>query len=85
MYVLTDLKEYASHTCILADRHAFVIGNFEVFDDIIKNAASDIAVLASTASADCALDVLGKMSVSVDTKLFNDVCNKAYINFTHFK
>jgi hypothetical protein len=83
--VLTDLKEYASHTGILTDRYVLCICDLEVLDDVIKNALSDLAVLASAAILYCTLNVGGKMIVSIDTKLFNGIDDLLYVNFTHFK
>ena len=84
MYVLADLEEYASHTGILTDRYVLVICDLEVLDDVIKNTLSDLAVLASAAILDCTLNVGGKMSVSIDTKLFYCINDLLYVNFTHF-
>ena len=85
MEVLTDLEEYASHTGILTDRYVLVICDLKVLDDVIKNALSDLAVLASAAILDCTLYVGGKMVVSIDTELFNGIDDLLYVNFAHFR
>jgi hypothetical protein len=83
--VLTDLKEYASHTGILTDRYVLCVCDLKVLDNVIKNALSDLAVLASAAILDRALYVGGKMVVSIDTESFNSIDDLLYVNFTHFK
>jgi len=84
MYVLTDLKEYASHAGILTDRNVLVIRDLEVLDNVIKNTLSDLAVLTSTAILYCTLNIGRKMSVCIDTELFNGIDDLLYVNFTHF-
>ena len=83
--VLTDLEEYASHTGILTDRYVLCVCDLKVLDDVIKNALSDLAVLASAAILDRALYVGGKMIVSIDTESFNSIDDLLYVNFTDFK
>jgi hypothetical protein len=83
--VLTDLEEYTSHTGILTDRYVLCVCDLEVLDNVIKNALSDLAVLASAAILDRALYVGGKMVVSIDTESFNGIDDLLYVNFTHFK
>ena len=82
--VLTDLKEYASHTGILTDRYVLAVRDLEVLDDVIKNSLCDLAVLTSTAILYSTLNVRGKVCISVNTKLLNNVSDLLYVNFAHF-
>src|SRR5699024_6621320 len=83
VHVLADLEEHAGHAGILADRDALAVRNFKVFDDVVENALSDLAVLAGAAGADGALYVLRQVLVRLDAQLLNDVCDLADFNFTH--
>ena len=83
VYILPDLKEYARHTRILADRHALSVCNLEVLDDVIQNAFGDLSVLARAAILDRTLHVFRKMLIRFDTKLLYDIRNLAYFYLTH--
>ena len=83
VHVLADLKEYAGHAGILADRNALVICNFKIFDDVVQNTLCDLAVFAGAARADGALYVLRQVLVCRDAQLLNNVCDLADFNFTH--
>ncbi len=83
--VLTYLEEYASHTGILTDRYVLIVCDLKVLDDVIKNALSDLAVLASAAILYCTLNIGRKMVICIDTESFNGIDDLLYVNFAHFK
>src|SRR5699024_3857197 len=83
MYILSDLKEYTSHSCILADRHILIICDLIILDDIVENSFSDLTVLTGTAVADRTFHVFREVLVCLDAESLDHVCKCAYINFTH--
>ena len=83
MYILSDFKEDACHSCILADRYVFVIGNFKILNNIIKYTFGNLSVFTCTTGFNRAFYIFRKMLVGFDTELFNDICKSAYFYLTH--
>ena len=83
MYILSDFKEYACHSCILADRHILVICNVKILDNVVKDSLGDLSVFACTACFDRTFYVFRKMFICFDTEFFDDICKSAYFYFTH--
>ena len=83
MYVLSDFKENADHSGILTNRNLFVLGNFVIFDNVVKDATGNLSVLTGTTGLNGFFDVIRKHLIGFDAKSLDGVRNHGCLYFTH--